>query len=68
MQPEAFFTVIPVLITISFADTTAFLLTAVAVALHDFGDNLGEGGVQEEEGCNGDNHDDGDVFFLQLWF
>ena len=61
MQPEAFFTVIPVLITISFADTTAFLLTAVAVALHDFGDNLGEGGVQEEEGWNGDNHDDGDV-------
>lgn len=50
MQPEAFFTVVPVLITISFADTTAFLLTAVAVALHDFGDNLGEGGVQEEEG------------------
>ena len=48
MQPEAFFTVVPVLITISFADTTAFLLTAVAVALHDFGDNLGEGGVLEE--------------------
>ena len=50
MPPKPFLAVVPVLVTITFTNATAASLTAVAVALHDFGDNLGEGGVQEEEG------------------